>query len=897
MSWRRFVARALGAVGRARRDDELRHELEAHLALLEDEYRRDGLTEQAARERARRTFGNVTLARERSEDTWTFGAADSIVKDLRYAARMIRRAPGISLVVVSIVAIGIAASTALYSLVDACVLHNNTYPVVDRWVIVHARSADQRTFSNFSSVPEIEDVSRLTDVFEAVGAIIGSGFTTTNGEFPEHVDATRVTANGIRMTGVPPLLGRSFTDEEDRPGGPAVAVLSYEFWKRQYSEDRSVLGRTITLDGRPYTIIGVMPPHYGLWGGELWVPMQLDRSQTDRGARQYWIEAVLRKGVAPAAANARLAALSAQFARDYRLTNPEYEQQRLEVWNINEAVTGGIKPAFVALSAAVALLLILACVNIATLLLARASSRSRELAIRAAIGAGRARLIRQLLTESLLLSCAGGAAGIVLAVWTLPYLVHLIPPTVLTADPEVIHVNTPALLVAMAATLVTGVLFGAVPALTTTDANLAGSLRTRAAAGGPGSGGRTERRLLIAELALVLVVLSSAALTLVSYERMREIDLGFAPDHLLTFSITLPMNVYQAPGKIATFHTEVLSRLRAIPGVIGAAETSLLPLRYRTVDVTSYDLEIEGRPPQAGAPTDNASFRLVGPGYVEVLRTPLLEGRTFTDADVAGQPAVAMVNETMARRYWPSGAVGRRFTLRRRVGRVDPLRMPERAAEIPITVVGVIHDSRQTRVLETPIRQEFYLPIGQRLADARIASVVLRTSEDPSNAAASVRKAIKAVDPGQPISDFATMEESLADSFGPHRLTLLLLTFFAGVSLVLAAVGLYAVANHGVARRTREIGIRMALGADASQVVGLFALEGIRVTALGVLAGVLASLAATRLVSAQLYGVTPTDPIVLASVATLLGFIAITAALVPARRAVKVDPAIALRPD
>jgi putative ABC transport system permease protein len=896
VTWRRSRSRLLGAGRRDRRDADLREEIDAHLALLEDELRRDGLSDEEARARARRAFGNVTLARERSVEAWSFAAIDTILQDVRYAARMVRRAPGMPLTVITVVAIAIAAGTALYSLMDACVLHNNTYPVVDRWVVVRAQNREQRAFSNFASVPEIADVARLTDVFEDVGAVIGTGFTTTDGEFPEHVDATWVTANGIRMTGVAPLLGRSFTDDEDRPGGPTVAVLSYELWKRKFAEDRGVVGHAITLDGRPYTIIGVMPPHYGLWGGELWVPMQLDRSRTDRAARRYWIVAVIRKGVTASAANARLATLSAQFARDYRLSNPEYEHQQLEVWNINEAVVGGIKPAFVVLAVAVALLLVLACVNIATLLLARAADRARELSIRAAIGAGRARLVRQLLTECLLLSCTGGVAGIALAVWTLPLLVHLIPPTVLTADPDVIRVNAPALAVAIAVMIGTGLLFGAVPAFMSTGADVAGSLRTRGTTSSP-SGRAAERRLLIVEIALVLVVLSSAALTIVSYQRLRAIDLGFVPDRLLTFSIALPANVYQAPGRIAGFHADLLARLGALPGVTGVAAVSQLPLGYRAVDVTAYDLEIEGRPARPGEPPGHAGFRLASPGYFEVMRTPLVAGRTFTDADTTGQPAVAVVNETMARLFWPGGAVGRRFRLRRRFGRVDLLRSGEPTTEAPITIVGVVHDSRQTRVLEAVIREEFYLPLAQRPADARLASVVLRTAGDPARASADVRRVVKSIDPGQPIVDFETMQTTVANAFGPRRLTLLLLVFFAGVSLALAAIGLYAVTSHGVTRRTREIGIRMALGANGKRIVRAIAAESVRVTAVGVATGLVASLAATRLLRSQLYDVSPADPIVLGSVAALLGCVALTAALIPARRAVKIDPLIALKPE
>ena len=897
MAWRRTVSRLLG-IGRGdTRDAALRQEIDTHLALLEDEYRRDGLNDDEARARARRVFGNLTATRERTADTWTFPRVDSFLQDVRYAGRMIRGAPGFSFVVIAIVAIAIASGTALYTLADACIFHAIRYPAVDRWVAVRARKPESRTFQNFASVPELMDVERLAGVFEHVGAIIGTSFTLSDGEFPEHVDATRVTAGVIPMLGVAPLLGRTFTEAEDRPGAPRVVVLSDELWARKYERDPTVLGRTIKLDGEPCTIIGVMPPTYSLWGGELWVPLQLDRLHLDRGVRQYWIIAVLRRGITQATADARLGTLSEQLAKDYRLTDPQYAHQRLETWSVLDAVTVGLKPAFFALSAAEVLLLVLACINIATLLLARAVTRGRELSIRAAIGAGRPRLVRQLLTESIVLSCLGGAAGVMLAIWLTPFVFRLIPADYLssTVDPAV-HVNVPALLVALAGTILTGVLFGAVPASFAAGSNLAASLKTRGASGGPGSGRRVQRLLLIAEIALVLIVLASAALTIVSYRRLETLDLGFAPDHVLTFSFTLPIGVYRAEGTIAPYHVDLLARLRRIPRVTAVGETSQLPLGYRGVDVITYDVEVEGRPVEPGGVPDNANFRIVSPGFFEAAGTPLVAGRTFTDTDDATRAAVAIVNETMAKQYWPDGAIGHVFSLRQRYGRRD-LVAPVRSSSAPITVVGVAHDAKQTNVIDAPIRPEFFLPLAQRPADARAMAVMLRTTGDPEALAGDVRRVVKTVDPGQPIVDFRTLDDSVAISLGSRRLTLLLLSFFAAISLVLAALGLYAATSHAVAQRTREIGIRMALGADARRVVNLIVGDGLRVTALGLASGVIASIGATRLVSAQLYGVSPTDPIVLGAAAALLGVVSFAAALIPARRAVRVDPVVALQPD
>jgi predicted permease len=473
---------------------------------------------------------------------------------------------------------------------------------------------------------------------------------------------------------------------------------------------------------------------------------------------------------------------------------------------------------------------------------------------------------------------------------------HLIPEEYLSSTVTDVRVNVTALLVALGATLATGVLFGALPALFSTGSDLATSLRARGTSGGPGSGRRMQRVLLVSEIALVLVVLASAALTIVSYRRLEMADLGFAPDHVLTFSFTLRRDVYRHEGAIASYHADLLGRLRRIPGVAAAGETSLPPLGYRPVDVTTYDIAVEGRPAPPGSVPDNANFRIVSPGFFEAARTPLLQGRAFNETDDGTKAAVALVNQTMARAYWPGGAIGHTFRLRERYGRRD-LEAPVGFSSAPITVIGVVHDAKQTRVIDAPVRPEFFLPLAQRPTDARQMAVLLRTTGDPEAVAGSVRRVVKEIDPGQLISDFRTLEDSVAHSLGSRRLTLLLLSFFAIVSLGLAALGLYAAASHAVAQRTREIGIRMALGADARRVVNLIAVEGLRVTGIGLAAGVLASLAATRVVSAELYGVSPTDPAIIAGVAVLLGIVALAAVLIPARRAVNVDPVIALSPD
>jgi len=899
MNWLRILfARIAGVFAKRRRDDELDEELRAHLEALTQKNIAHGMSAKEARYAARREFGGLEQMKEAYREQRGLPFLETLAQDVRYGLRMFLKTPAHSAIVVAIVAVGIGCGTALYSLIDACLFHTDeqTYPVVKRWDAVRAYLPGQKRFVNYLSVPEIREVKELTELFEDVGAIHGDSFTLGYGEFPERILGTHVTANAITMTHVKPILGRTFREEEDRPGGPLVVILSYELWQRKFSGDPNICGQVIKLNSIPYTIVGVMPQYYGLWGGELWMPLQLNWADSNRADRQNWIIAVLREGVSEQQANARLQALSKQLEQQYSTTLPEYRDWNLSVWNIEDLVLGGVRPAFAVLAGAVGLLLLVVCANVAILLLARSTSRMREIALRVVLGAGKGRILRQMLTESLLLSFAGGALGIAIAKACLPLLVHLIPRLWLTAPSELIQVDRAALGVACGIAGVTGILFGLAPALQVGRQNFAETIREGGAKISGERGGRSVRNVLVvAEIALSMIVLAGAALMAQSYRRLENIDVGFRPEHVLSFQVALPDTKYAGASQIASFFDRTVRAIEALPGAESAGVTSGRPLGDRTGDLLSRDFMIEGRTAQDARGAENAVFRIVSPGYFDSMGVRLIQGRTFSAQDSVNAPRAAIINETLARQYWPAGeAVGRRIRLGLQYGRREAFAdlTPD---DTPLTIVGVVSDVRQIRQIDAPVLAELYVPLDQQANPPRIMTVMVRSHVEPAALTAAIRGALATVDTEQPIYDVDTMDQMVADAFGPKRLTLFLLLFLASVVLVLASVGLYATLAYSVSQRRKEIGIRMAIGAQARDIRWLVVSQGTILAVCGVAGGLAGSLALTRLMQSLLYQVSASDPLTLSSVAIALVGIALLASYVPSRRAVRVDPMTTLR--
>ena len=595
MSWMRMFGLRLLGFFRSRKDEEsFEAELRSHLDALTKENIRRGMSLEEARYAARREFGGVEQTKETYREQRGLPFLETLWQDVRFGGRLIAKHPALSAIIVAILAVGIGAGASLYSLIDACLIRTSiTYPVVDRWEVVRAYLPQQKTFVNFLSAPEILEVKQLREVFEDVGAVHGDSFTLTRGEYPERIPGAQVTANAITMTKVQPILGRTFREDEDRPGGPRVVVLRYELWQRRFAGDRKVLGSVMRLDDLDYTIVGVMPQHFEIWGGPLWVPLQLDFTNNNRSDRRNWIVGVLRAGVSEAQANARLRALSKRLEQQYGITTPEYHDWDLRVWNIKEAVIGGVKPALLVLAGAVGLLILIVCANVAVLLLVRATSRLKEIALRIALGAGRGRLIRQMLTESLLLSFAGAVVGVCMSAGCLPLLVHLIPREWFPISPELVRVDHSAIAAACGIAMLTGILFGIAPALQISKQDFVESLKESGSKIGGSRFGRLVRNaLIVTEIALSLVVLSGAALMAESYRHLEGIDLGFRADHLLSFRVSVPETKYPRGDQTIQFFERALQEMGSAPMIESAAAVSGQPMGDRAVDLASRDFTI-----------------------------------------------------------------------------------------------------------------------------------------------------------------------------------------------------------------------------------------------------------------------------------------------------------------
>lgn len=902
MTWlRAAIARFLGAFwGREKTDRELESELQAHIDALTLENISRGMTPADAQYSARREFGGLAQTKEAYREQRGLPFLEIFFQDIRFGFRLMRKDALLSVVVIAIIAVGVGAGTSLYSLIDAWLVRAISYttPLIDRWEVVRAYLPQQKKYVNYLSVPEIQEVQQLHDLFEEVGAVHGDSFTLSHGEYPERVLGTHVSASTLTMTRVAPFLGRTFTQEEDRPGGPRVVVLRYEFWKQTFSGDRNVLGRVLRLNDLDYTIIGIMPPHFELWGGRFWIPLQLDTADTNRSDRRNWIVAILRKGVSESQANARLLALSKQLEQQYSRNTPEYHDWNLGVWNIHEAVIGGVKPALLVLAGAVALLILAACANVAVLLLARATSRLKEIALRFALGAARMRVFRQLLTESLLLSFAGAVIGVILAIACLPLLVHLVPPEWSPTESDLVRVDHNAVFVSCAIAALMGILFGIAPALQVSRLDFVETLKE---AGAKASASRQSRLLrsglIAAEIGLSLVVLAAAALMIRSYRNLESIDLGFRSDHLLSFQVSLPETKYPRGDQRVAFFSHALQELRSAPAVEGAGAVSGRPMAERTVDLTSRDFTIEGQPNEDARGVNNADFRVISPGYLEAIGARIVSGRAFSDQDAAGAPLAAIINETMAKLFWPfGGAIGHRIRLGRQYARPDTFASVDNF-DRPLTIVGIASDVRQVRAIDAVVHPELYMPLGQTANPPRAMTFLMRSKLDAATVTASARAAMRSIDSEQPLFDVNTMNEIVADAFGPARLTLFLLVFLAAVVLILACTGLYATLSYSVGQRRRELGIRVAIGASASDILRLVVLEGAHLAFVGVAFGLLAAFALTRLMHSLLYKVSGSDPATLFGTAAVLLIVAAIASYVPARRASSVDPISVLRAE
>lgn len=793
------------------------------------------------------------------------------MNDLRFALRQLRKSPGFTLIAVLTLALGIGANSAIFSVVNGVLLRPLPYPQPERLV----------TLKSQQSSPELADVAAQSKSFESIGAVGVQAADYAGGAEPIQLEVGLVAGDFFRVLGMRAALGRTLTAEDDRFGGPHDAVLSHELWQRQFAGDSGVLGRNITLAGQSYTVVGVLPADFRSPGGPLdaFVPVHVfyPLAAKSRGAHLLRVYARLRPGLTIAAAQSEMRVIDQRLAR----ANPDENKNREStVISLQEKMVGNIRPALLVLFGAVGLVLLIACANFANLLLARMASRRQEMTVRAALGAGRGRLIAQVLTESVLLAVAGGAAGLILGSWGVDALLALRPEDLPRV--ENVHLDGWVLAFTFLLALVTGVVFGVLPAWEATRLEINGVLS---------SGGRSvtaarstfRSSLVVAELGLALVLLIGAGLLGKAFWRLTNVAPGFKSDQVLTMRVELPEARYGTVEPQTRFREQVLENMNALPG-LEAAMISEMPFGGNAIN---HNFIIEGRPPIPTGDEPELFNRSVAGDYFKVLGIPLRQGRALNRNDRAGVPAVGVINEAMARQYFrDTNPLGARLRWARSEG-VDW-----------ITIVGVVGNVRHFGFTaeEEPAIYTPYAQSGQEWK--RWSELVVKTPGAPTPALMAQLKAmVWKVDPLIPVTKIRPMSEVMAVSLAEQRFNTLLLAIFAGVALLLAAVGLYGVLAFLVTQRTREIGIRVALGAQARDVMQLVLRQGLTLSLAGIAAGVGVSLAGTRVLTGFLYGISPTDPLTFAALALLLVCVALVACLVPARRAMKVDPIVALRTE
>ncbi|HKN60462.1 MAG TPA: ABC transporter permease, partial [Candidatus Acidoferrales bacterium] len=850
---------------RKRNASDFGAEIEAHIQLETERLREQGLSERDARAAAHRAFGNVTHAQEHFYESGRWLWWDQLRQDVRYGLRALLRERGVSTLCVLILALGIGASTALYSVWQAALVFPYEFESSGRWVAVLAGFNRQQTRSWFFSIPEYNDLRQLGDIFESASVLQHIMFNLTDNGHPESLDVTAVSADAIRNTGVQPLLGRSFLPGEDAPGGPNVVLISYSLWQGRYLGDRNILGRQIRMNEENYSVIGVMPPYFLMWGTQLWVPLHIDYNERNRSHRAYWVTAMLKKGVSQKQADARLAVIAHHWEQQNASQAPEYANLRLWTEDVIRYVTTDLKDAMLVLLVAIALLLIITCSNVTNILLARVTARRREVAIRLAMGGGRIRIIRQFLTESVLLAVTSGALGLLIARESLPLIRRLVIDYVSTEARE-FRFDFSAFLFVAALSVLVGLLYGVAPAIQASKTSVTDTLKEGGRAGASRRGQWWRKTLVVTQVGLALVVVASASLMTQSYRRLSNSNLGFNPAHVLATNIALPEISYPGIPQTLAFYQELQQSVSAIPGVEATGVVSSLPVADR---LDRQDFHVEGRAANSGDSAGGAACRFATPGYFRALQISLASGRLFTDEDRDGRQLVAIVNETLAKRFWPNeSAVGKRIALGNQYSeRIVSSSAPSvfaSATSAPrwITIIGVFHDTRQVQEWGVTILPEIYLPYAQATTPLRGVRLVVRSLRSPSQLVESVRQAASRLDSSLPLGDTETMEGIVRDAYGTERLALVLLTIFAVVALILAVAGVYALLSYNVSQQAHEIGIRMALGALPREILALVLQAGARLALLGVVAGVVGGVFLTRLMTRLLYQVSASDPVI-----------------------------------
>jgi len=857
-------------------DKNLDDEVHAYIEILAEEKTREGMTPEDARRAARLELGGIEQVKEDVREVRAGAWLDSLLQDLRYGARMLRKNPAFTAIAVLTLALGIGANTAIFSVVNAVLLRPLPYIHPEQLMII--RETSQRVGIHSPSYPDFLDWRAQSRTIAQMSALNNRAFNLSGVAQPENINGYGVSPNCLSLLGVRPYLGRDFLPSEETPGTAPVVMLSYALWQSHLGADPDAIGKTITLDGRSFTIIAVLPPNLrlddktdaiapiGVWAADM-----MERG--DRGDME--VLGRFAPGSTLQQARAELDTVAINLQKAYPVQNADIG---INVTTLRDQLVGDTRPAILVLFGAVVFVLLIACVNVANLFLVRGAARSREIAVRQACGASRSRIIRQMLTESFLLAAIGGALGILVGALGVFGLKHLISTDMLQGIN--IGVDRNVMLFTAAMVILVAIAFGLVPAWQASQPRVQETLKE---GGRSATSSVAQHRLrgvlAMAETALALILLVGAGLMMKSMYHLLQVNPGFQSDRVLTMEMDLRTAQYSKSSARINFWQQLLDKIRAIPGVEKAALGTVVPL---TGSHSRGDITIDGVPIPDPGKFPHPDYHYISPDYTNVLSIPLMRGRTCTDADTETALPVALINATMARRYWPNeDPVGKRFHWGH-PGSKDPW----------ITIVGVVGDTKLYG-LSNPSRLEIYLPFRQEPPPDMY--LILRSAVDPASLTSSVRDAAAAIDKDQPVFNVTTMRQLVDDSVSTPHLTLVLLGLFSGLALVLAAIGIYGVISYSVQQRTHEIGIRMALGAQHSNVLRLVVGHGVKLAAVGIVIGIAAAFGLMRLMTSLLFGVSANDPFTFAAAALVLLLVAVAACYIPARRAIAVDPMNALR--
>jgi putative ABC transport system permease protein len=864
-------------------DAELQREIEIHIQQLTNEAIAEGMTEAEARAMALREFGPVDRIKEKCRDTRRVSRIQDFVQDLRYGVRMLRQSPAFTAIAVITLALGIGANTAIFSIVDAVLLRSLPYRDPNQLVLMFNVPLNRPDALSGISYRDFTECLAQNGAFSQIAGNAFHDLTLTGAGEPAIVNTADVTPEIFPLLDAKPLLGRALLPEDGKPGAAAVAVLSEDLWRSRFGSNPGLIGQSIALDMRSFTVAGILPasfrypegaPHQDVWISIMQDPL-FGPLASKPGVRVMGLIGRLNPGVSLAKAQAEMNTLGARFAKEFPAEDSGFT---IQVQPYREAVVGNLRPALLILLSAVGLLLSIACANIANLLLSKATSRGREIAVRIALGASRARIVRQLLTESALLGLLGGVAGLLLAAWAVRSLRPFLPAEVVQIGS--IHVGGPVPAFALLLSLAAALAFGLAPALLATPSNLQSNLKEGGDRTGQRGGQRVRSFLAIAEISLAMVLLVAGGLLIRSFALVTSVNPGFDPNNVTEAEVSLPQFQYSTPQQWRAFADELLERLHAQPGLQDSALAVPLPMDRQ--GQPAFAFTIVGNPPLPPGKSTTADYATVSPGYFHTMRIPLLRGRFFSYQDSPSQPNVAIISETLARRYFPNQDP---------IGKQMRFGFPPNG-DTPREIVGVVGDVRDAALSKEP-GPMMYVPFAQ--APLYGGEVVVRNSLSASGVAAAIRQAVRSIDKDLPVTGIAPFRDSLGQSTSRERFRTFLLATFSAIALALAAVGVFGVISYSASERTHEIGIRMALGAQRRDVLHLILGQGAKLALLGLGIGAVLSILLTRFLASLLYSVSATDPLTFAAVAIVLLGVAAAACYIPARRAMKVDPMAALR--